>query len=41
MEVEYVDQMALKYTNIFLCKALLNLPKLGFLVQKYHLATLT
>jgi hypothetical protein len=34
-----IDQKAIKYTGIFHCK---NLPKLGFLVQKYtyHLATL-
>jgi hypothetical protein len=33
--------MAIKYTYIFLCKPLQNLPKLGFLVRKYicHLAT--
>jgi hypothetical protein len=35
-------QVTIKYTNIFHCKALQNLPKLGFLVWKYmyHLATL-
>jgi hypothetical protein len=27
--------MAIKYTNIFHCKTLQNLPKLGFLVWKY------
>jgi hypothetical protein len=27
-----IDQMVIKYTNIFLCKTLQNLPKLGFLV---------
>jgi hypothetical protein len=33
-----IDQMAIKYTNNFHCKALQNLPKLGFVVC--HLATL-
>jgi hypothetical protein len=28
------DQMAIKYTNIFHCKTLQNLPKSGFLVRK-------
>jgi hypothetical protein len=34
--------MAMKYTDVFHCKSLQNLPKLGFLVRKYmcHLATL-
>jgi hypothetical protein len=27
-----IDQMAIKYTYIFHCKALQNLPKLGLLV---------
>jgi hypothetical protein len=27
-----IDQTAIKYTNIFNCKILQNLPKLGFLV---------
>jgi hypothetical protein len=27
-----IDPMAIKYTNIFHCKTLQNLPKLGFLV---------
>jgi hypothetical protein len=30
-----IDQTAKKYTNIFNCKTLHNLPKLGFLVWKY------
>jgi hypothetical protein len=30
-----IFQMTVKYTNMFLCKALQNLPKLGFLVWKY------
>jgi hypothetical protein len=29
------DQIVIKYTNIFHCKTLQNLPKLGFLVWKY------
>jgi hypothetical protein len=29
-----IDQMVIKYTNIFNCKTLQNLPKLGFLVWK-------
>jgi hypothetical protein len=33
--VRIIDQMATKYTNIFHCKTLQNLPKLGFLVRKY------
>jgi hypothetical protein len=33
--------MVIKYTNIFNCKALQNIPKLGILgIKKYHLATL-
>jgi hypothetical protein len=37
-----IDQMAITYTNIFHCKALQNLPKLGFLGLKIcHLATLS
>jgi hypothetical protein len=32
------DQMAIKYTSIFRCKTLQNLPKVG--LKKYHLATL-
>jgi hypothetical protein len=36
-----IDRMSMKYTKIFLCRALQNLPKLGFLVCKIcHLATL-
>jgi hypothetical protein len=37
-----IYQMAMKYTNIFHCKTLENLPKLGLLFSKYtyHLATL-
>jgi hypothetical protein len=36
-----VLQMVIKYANIFLSKALLNTPKLEFLVRKVnHLATL-
>jgi hypothetical protein len=27
-----IDQMPIKYTNIFNCKILQNLPKFGFLV---------
>jgi hypothetical protein len=35
-----LDQTAMKYTDVFHCKTLLNLPKLGFLVLEiYHLAT--
>jgi hypothetical protein len=30
-----IDEMAMKYTNIYHCKFLQNLPKLGFLVRKY------
>jgi hypothetical protein len=30
-----IDQKAIKYTNIFHCKSLQILPKLGFLVWKY------
>jgi hypothetical protein len=30
-----IDQPAIKYTNIFHCKTLQNLPKSGFLVRKY------
>jgi hypothetical protein len=30
-----LDQMAIKYTNIFRCKPLQNLPKFGFLVGKF------
>jgi hypothetical protein len=30
-----IDQMAAKYTNIFYCKTLENLPKFGFFVWKY------
>jgi hypothetical protein len=30
-----MDQMAIKYTNIFHCKTLQKLPKLVFLVRKY------
>jgi hypothetical protein len=30
MAVKYVDQMALKYTNIYKCKALQKLHKLRF-----------
>jgi hypothetical protein len=30
-----IDPMAIKYTNIFYCKTLQNLPKLGFLFSKY------
>jgi hypothetical protein len=33
-QVRKVDQMAIKYTNIFHCKTLQNIPKLGFLVRK-------
>jgi hypothetical protein len=29
-----IDQLGIKYTNIFNCKTLQNLPKLGFLVSK-------
>jgi hypothetical protein len=29
-----IDQIAIKFTNIFYCKTLQNLPKLGFLVRK-------
>jgi hypothetical protein len=29
-----MDQVSIKYTNIFLCKTLQNLPKFGFLVRK-------
>jgi hypothetical protein len=29
-----VDQMAIKYTNIYHCKTLQNLPKLGFWFEK-------
>jgi hypothetical protein len=29
-----MDQVSIKYTNIFLSKALQNLPKFGFLVWK-------
>jgi hypothetical protein len=29
-----IDQIAIKYTNIFHCETLQNLPKLGFLVRK-------
>jgi hypothetical protein len=37
-----IDQMAIKFANIFHCKALQNLPKLGFFyLKKYHLATLS
>jgi hypothetical protein len=36
-----MDQTALKYTNIFHCKTLTNVPKLGTLAIKiYHLAAL-
>jgi hypothetical protein len=31
--IRNLNQMALKYTNIFHCKALQNLPKLGFLFE--------
>jgi hypothetical protein len=27
-----IDQISIKYTNIFLCKTLQKLPKFGFLV---------
>jgi hypothetical protein len=30
LEVKYINKMTIKYTNIFRCKALQNLPKLGF-----------
>jgi hypothetical protein len=30
-----IYQMDIKYTKIFLCKILQNLPKFGFLVCKY------
>jgi hypothetical protein len=30
-----IFEMAIKFTNIFRCKTLQNLPKLGFLVWKY------
>jgi hypothetical protein len=29
-----MDQVSIKYTNIFHCKTLQNLPKFGFLVWK-------
>jgi hypothetical protein len=29
-----IDQMAIKYRNIFHCKTLQNSPKVGFLVRK-------
>jgi hypothetical protein len=32
--VRKIDQMSIKYTNVFHCKALPNLPKLRFLVWK-------
>jgi hypothetical protein len=35
-----IDQMDLKYAKIFHCTTLQNVPKLGFLVRKNHLATL-
>jgi hypothetical protein len=36
-----IDQMAMKYTSIFHCQTLQNLPKLGFFGLKiYHLAIL-
>jgi hypothetical protein len=35
MAVKYIDLTATKYTNIFNCKTLQNLPKLGFWVRKY------
>jgi hypothetical protein len=36
-----IDQMFIKYTNIFHCKTFQNLPKLEFLVwNTNHLATL-
>jgi hypothetical protein len=36
------DQTAIKYTNIFHCKTLQNLPKFGFSVWKYTIcATLS
>jgi hypothetical protein len=30
-----IDQMVIKFTNIFLCQTLQNVPKLGFLVSKF------
>jgi hypothetical protein len=36
MAIDYINQMAVKYTNIFHCKALQNLPKLGFLFCKFY-----
>jgi hypothetical protein len=30
-----MDQVSIKYTNIFQCKTLQNLPKFGFLVWKH------
>jgi hypothetical protein len=36
-----MDQVSIKYTNIFRCKALQNLPKFGFFgLKTNHLATL-
>jgi hypothetical protein len=36
-----IDQMVLKYTNIFHCKTLQNVPKIGiFGLKTWHLATL-
>jgi hypothetical protein len=32
MAVKYINQTAIKYTNIFYYKDIQNLPKLGFLV---------
>jgi hypothetical protein len=41
MAVCKIDQIVIKFTNIFLCKTLQNLPKLEFLVKKlYHLAAM-
>jgi hypothetical protein len=36
-----IDQMVIKFTNIFYCMTLQKLTKLGFMVLKiHHLATL-
>jgi hypothetical protein len=32
-----IDQMAIKYTNIFHCKTLQNLTKMGFWFLKYNI----
>jgi hypothetical protein len=32
-----IDQMSIKYTNIFLCKTLQKLPKFGFFCLKIHI----